>query len=468
MLFRHLKGNDKIRSGYVLGMIFSLCCIAPAEALSDDRFDRIEKALEAMQQKIETLSMENRQLRQQVDMLSGSKETIVKKSDTPDNKPTHNVAVKTTSIPDKTSVDTTATKLLFSNESAQHAADTGFDMRQFQERVRDLEAGQEEVISRLDSSVKVGGYASVEYYFTDEQNQNSSFRVRHFSLFFSKAIQDEWELFTEVEFEDAPFIEAAHANPANNTVATVQGKFLVEQMYVKYHPSVRWDLVTGRFLTPAGLWNVYHYYPYVPTQQRPFMVRVLYPQWSDGLQLRYALTPSFGLIDTHLYVANGAGNPGRLDRNVSKALGAKINFIPNLHSDVQIGASIYREKDNFNVIRTTYGTHLMARVNNLGLQTEFAHRQNSPLGALKFSDYSIYAQLTYDFDKWTVAGRYDWYNDNSLLVQSNRYRYTGAINYHFAHNVVGKIEYNRNKFDNPAIKDFHEVIAAISVAIGDF
>jgi len=349
-------------------------------------------------------------------------------------------------------------------EPVQEAADEAFNMDIFQERIRDLEAGHEEVTTRLDSGVKVGGYASVEYGLTDQQARNSGFRLHHFSLFFSKAIQKDWQLFSEVEFEDAPLIQA---NP-NNGTSTVQGKFLVEQMYIKYHPSVRWDVVAGRFLTPFGVWNIYHYAPYVPTQRRPLMIRSLFPVFSDGLQLRYAFNLGFGLINSQFYIANGAGNPGRRDMNVSKAVGGKINIAPYLLGDLNVGASIYRDKDNFNATGTTYGLHLVGHYHNAGIQAALAYRENKPLNAIRFKNVSTYTQLSYDVDRWTLAARYDWLNINSRLPLSNQYRYTGAVNYHFWHNVIGKVEYNYNRFDNPVIKNFQEVIFSLAVAIGDF
>lgn len=458
-----------------LGLCFIvgfLLFIAPSQALCDERIDRIEKTLKLMQQKIEALSLENRQLKEKVQVMEAASKQrghILQAATTPHpdsskvnttNHSTESLAVTATEVAAK-APPTTVKK----TESIDKLADEKFSMDTFQERIRELESSQEETISRLDSSVKVGGYASVEYGFTNDQARSSGFRVRNFSLFFSKAIQKNWQLFSELEFEDAPFIRS---NPNNNAISTVQGKFLVEQMYIKYHPSVRWDIVAGRYLTPFGIWNVYHYDPYVPTQRRPLMLRVLFPVYSDGVQFRYSFNPGLGLINSELYLANGTGNSGRFDRNVSKAIGGKINITPNFLTDMNFGASIFRDKDNLNVTRTTYGLHMLARYHDLALQAEFAHRVNNPLNALGYRDVSAYAQLSYDFDRWTVAARYDWLNVNSRLPLSNSYRYTGAVNYHFWHNVIGKIEYNRNRFDNPVIKDFQEVILSLAVAIGDF
>lgn len=338
---------------------------------------------------------------------------------------------------------------------------------ELKKRVENVEADGEETkynFGLLSKMVDVSGYADVEFRHTDEQGESDGFRVRHLSLFFTKDIQPEWKLFTEIEYEDAPLIESEHTT---DDADKVQGKVFVEQMYIEYHPSLTLDVRLGRFLTPAGIWNIYHYYPYVPTQTRPLMVRKVFPQVSDGVQVRKSFQLGGSMLDAHLYVANGAGNPGRLDRNEQKAVGARLNFSPDLLSGVSVGGSAYRERDNSDVVRTTLGAHLHVTFHDLELQGEYAWRDNDPETGAEFNDTGFYAQLAWDIGDWTLAARYDWYDPNDTSPEADMFRYTAALNYHFAHNVVGKAEYNRNEFDDPATADFNEVILAIVVAIGD-
>ena len=313
-------------------------------------------------------------------------------------------------------------------------------------------------LSRL---VDISGYADAEFYLTDNDSDNAHFRVRHLSLFFKKDIQKEWRFFSEIEYEDAPFIESEHTT---DDADTVQGKVLVEQMYIQYHPALAWNVRVGRFITPAGLWNIYHYPPYVPTQTRPLMVRRIFPQVSDGAQLMYSFAAGgSSVLDTHLYAANGAGNPGRIDRNEEKAWGARAHLQSGSHG---LGVSVYSEIDNSDIQRNAVGVHYLWDFSPFRLQTEYQYRQNSPDAGPDFIDRGFYAQLTYDIGKWTLAGRYDWYDPNGGEPQADIFRYTGAVNYHFAHNVVGKAEYNRNVFED-STDDYNEVILSIVVAIGD-
>jgi len=334
---------------------------------------------------------------------------------------------------------------------------------EIKKRMGEVETDGEETrhsLGLISKLVDVSGYADAEYILTGQPGESNHFRIRHLSLFFTKDIQKEWKLFTEIEFEDAPKIVS---NPASDTVSRSQGTVFVEQMYVEYHPSTSWDLRAGRYLTPAGIWSIYHYPPYVPTQTSPMLYKVIFPEVSDGLLLRKSFSVFDSALDTHLFVANGSGNSGAGDRNQNKAVGARVNL--GVISGLSFGASFYGEKDNQDIRRSSYGTHLLYGRGPFLLQSEFAIRHNNTSGGI--NDRSFYAQLSYDIKSWGLAARADWYDANDKVSRDAHYRYTGALNYHFAHNVVGKLEFDRNLFDDPAIKNYNEVIMAIVVAIGD-
>ncbi len=334
---------------------------------------------------------------------------------------------------------------------------------ELRQRVETIETDDEQMrhdLGTVSKMVDVSGYAAAEFYHTDQDGENDRFRVRYLSLFFTKEVQRDWKLFTEIEYEDAPRIES---NAASNTVKSSQGTIFVEQLYIEYHPSLDWDMRFGRVNTPAGIWSIYHYPPYVPFQTAPLFYRNIFPEVSDGLLLRNSFTVLDSALDTHLYAANGSGNPGSTDRNQNKGAGARVNL--GILNGLSMGASFYGEKDNQDIRRSSYGAHLLYSLAGMRLQTEFAFRHNNASGG--FNDRALYAQLSYDINSWEIAGRADWYDRNDKVSKDAHYRYTGALNYHFAHNVVGKAEYNRNEFDDPFIKDYNEVIMAIVVAIGD-
>lgn len=336
---------------------------------------------------------------------------------------------------------------------------------ELKDRIDSLEAEDEETrhgLGLLSNLVEVSGYADAEYAFTDREGEDSGFRVRHLSLFFTKDIQKEWKLFTEVEFEDAPRIESERAT---DDVKSSQGTIFVEQLYIEYHPKLSWDIRLGRFLTPAGIWSIYHYPPYVPTQTSPIIYKVIFPKVSDGVQLKNSFNLRDSALDTHLYIANGAGNPGALDRNEGKGIGARVNA--DLLTGLSAGLSYFGERDNEGILRMSYGAHVLFSRSALRLQAEYQTRSNEPDAASGFDDSGWYAQAEYDMSKWTLAARYDWYDPSSESSDDLWTRYTGAVNYRFAHNVIGKLEFNRNEFDDPSMDDYSQGILAIVVAIGD-
>jgi hypothetical protein len=335
--------------------------------------------------------------------------------------------------------------------------------KELENRLITVEAFKEEDESVTAELIKISGYADAEYYITEQEGENNKFRVRHFSIFFETNIEEKWKLFSEVEFEDAPFIESQHTT---DVAEVVQGKFYVEQVYTEYQGEV--DLRFGRFLTPAGIWSIYHYYPYVATQERPLHIRNIFPQVSDGIQLSKSLRLFDTTLDTHFFVANGSGNPGRTDRNENKGVGFRLNYSIDILSDCQFGASYYDETDNDDVKRNSYGLHTKMSYLNTELQAEYAIRNNDPPDADSYDNLGFYVQLAYDLANWTLAGRYDWYDSDNSVSGNDQLRYTGALNYHFAHNVVGKAEYNSNEFDSSTIKDYDEIILSIVVAMGGF
>jgi hypothetical protein len=354
-------------------------------------------------------------------------------------------------------------------EEATFSKEQAEALEEIKERVELVESETEETkFSILSGLVNVSGYADAEFHFTDDHEEQSRFRIHHLSLFFKKEIQDRWKFFSEVEYEDAPLMEGDDDTALPTDLVEGHGKIFVEQMYIEYRPIIELDVRFGRFLTPAGIWNIYHYPPYVPTQTRPLIVRSVFPQVSDGMQLWNTLTMGGAVLDTHLYVSNGSGNPGKTDFNENKAVGARVNFAPGILDGFDIGGSYYGEKSNSGDRRHSYGAHLRARYGNLTLQGEFAGRKNDMGdGAVDYDNMGAYGQLSYDVGKWTLAGRYDWYDADDSMDDDEIFRYTGAINYHFAHNVVGKLEYDYNEFEDPLMENFHEVIAAIVIAIGD-
>ena len=336
--------------------------------------------------------------------------------------------------------------------------------KMLKEELENIRIDEEEHWFRLSNLLKISAFASTEYSLTDQEGVNHKFRLKELAMFFRKKI-DKWSLNAELEFENGPFIES---KDSSDVLDTAQGQIYLEESYIKYEPTIDLSLSFGRFQTPSGLWTIFHHNPFQPTQRGPIHVDdvKMFPHVSDGIQVRKSLNLFDSILDTHLYVANGTGNPGLTDRNDDKAIGARLNYFIDVLTGLQVGTSYYREKDNDNVSKNNFGFHIKLDYSSFELQTEYVMRHNDPDNTTEFYDLGAYAQLLYDLKNWTFAVRYDWYDSNDSTSRTDQHRYTGALNYHFIPGVIGKVEYHRNEFNNPIIEDYNEVIFSILFAVG--
>lgn len=362
-------------------------------------------------------------------------------------------------VPQSSRADESTDNLIKDVELLKH------ENRELKERVKNLEVKDEQDSFVGKKLVDLNGYADVEYDYSNQPGVSDHFRIRHLSLFFSQKVQNEWDLFSEIEWEDAPLIKA---DPATNTVAKAQGQFLMEQMYIQYRSGPEFDVSAGRLLTPAGIWLIYHYPPFIPTQERPLHIRQIFPQYSDGIMVRRSFNLLNALVDTNFYVANGQDGSGSTDPSASKAVGLRLNAATDLlDNKLDFGGSYLSDEDTAGTYQNSYGLHLKLDHQAFGLQSEYATRQNMPPGADTYWNTGLYAQGTYDINKWTLAARWDWYNSNSLIPQNDHYVYTGAVNYHFAHNVICKAELHRHEFNNPLSTNYYLGIVSVALALGD-
>ncbi|MBI3582083.1 MAG: porin [Nitrospinae bacterium] len=338
------------------------------------------------------------------------------------------------------------------------------------ERVKTIEVKDEEDSYSEKKRVNISGYADVEYDYSSVSSNPDHFRVRHLSLFFSQDVQKQWKLFSELEFEDAPLY--------NST--TTQGQILLEQMYIQYKPSAEFEVSAGRVLTPAGLWLIYHYPPYVETQQRPLHIRKIFPQYSDGLEVRRSFALGQSMLDVQAYVTNGTGNPGVNDADSTKGIGVRLNLSADLQKGkLEVGASYLSPDDTTHIYQNSYGLHLKATSGPLRLQSEYAARQSmNPNFANAYWDTGFYVQGAFDIKKWTLVARWDQYNGDGIYngdgtlnltnpVISDHRVYTAAVNYHLFHNVLTRFELHRHEFANPSQPNYYLGIASVILSLGD-
>ncbi|MBI4745864.1 MAG: hypothetical protein HY786_04820, partial [Deltaproteobacteria bacterium] len=311
----------------------------------------------------------------------------------------------------------------------------------------------DELEQKIDNFIDIGGYMDMEYIASDKSNFKDGFRVHHFSLLIKKQVAEGWSIFSELEFEDAPYFEDVKK----------EGKIFVENMYGDAEITDYLTFRFGRYLAPAGIWNIDHYPPFVPTQERPQHIRKIFPQYVDGVQFFGGMNSGALSYNYSLYTGNGFSEAGSGDSNESKDVGARIVFKLPYLTDLEAGVSGYtgKDKDKDDTEREAYGGDLKFSINSLKIQGEYA-AAGLKKGSAKYYRTGWYTQFIYDIGSSSFIYRYDWYEEDSRKSETTVNVF--AYNYHFTPEIVGKLEYHL--FDEPA-EDYYKAIGSIAIYFGN-
>jgi len=320
-------------------------------------------------------------------------------------------------------------------------------------------------------SMTISGYTDVEYSYADLAHYSPGFRLHHFSLFFEKVLSEKWHFFSEIEYEDAPLYDANAQNqpPSSGALGQVvdeaNGRIFLEALSIDYLLGNKYNLRVGRFFTPAGIWSIDHYPPFVPTQRLPAHIRKIFPQVVDGAQLRASKLYKNVFIDYTLYFGNGEGNTGKGDANATKAIGAKIDVAPPWWDISEVGGSLYRDTTNDKTDKEVFGLHARFKRKPFRIQGEYANGQYKPLNGGVYHRRGYYGQFLYDVNLWTFGYRYDYYDPDDS-PQATAARNSLIVNYHFNKDIVLKLEQHYVDFQDAAVEDFTETIASMAVYLG--
>lgn len=314
------------------------------------------------------------------------------------------------------------------------------------------------------SQLKISGYADVEYRSSSKPGDEPGFRLHHFSLFFKKNINEEWRFFSEIEYEDAPSInfENDHTNCFD-----CSGSILVEAMNIDYLWKPQGSFRFGRFFTPAGIWSIDHYPPFVPTQERPLHIRKIFPQLVDGIMVfgRASLGNTF--LTYNLFTGNGEGNPGHEDLNSDKATGLKVSFnIPAL-DHTEFGATGYQDTLNDDTEKSVAGIHTKLEVAGLTFQAEYANGEFTPLIGQKYDSTGYYGQLDYQLSNFLLGFRYDYFEKNSTIVNDSNTRQSLFFNYRVDKDIVFKLEHHNTEPEDSTLESTDLTVASVAIYLGD-
>lgn len=136
------------------------------------------------------------------------------------------------------------------------------------------------------SNFKLGGYSSVSL--MSPSRGSTDLNLNEVSLLLSWDNESRLKFFGELELErPLSWNENKKFDEKNSYLD-------LERLYLDYSFSDKLNLRGGRFLTPAGRWNLLHAPPLVWTGSRPLATRYLFPNGMNGVMLH-------GSVPTNLF-----------------------------------------------------------------------------------------------------------------------------------------------------------------------
>ncbi|HQS37721.1 MAG TPA: hypothetical protein PK571_05725 [Methylotenera sp.] len=132
------------------------------------------------------------------------------------------------------------------------------------------------------SNFKLGGYSSASV--VAPRNGSTDFNLNEISLLLSWENDGRFKFFGELE------LERPISWNENKRFDSKNSYLDLERLYLDYNHSDKLNIRSGRFLTPAGRWNLLHAPPLVWTATRPLATSYLFPNGINGLMM-FGATP---------------------------------------------------------------------------------------------------------------------------------------------------------------------------------
>ncbi|HEY0561839.1 MAG TPA: hypothetical protein VGD04_00795 [Methylophilus sp.] len=207
-------------------------------------------------------------------------------------------------------------------------------------------------ISVLDG-FKLGGYSSAGIVLPRDASAQAA--VNELSLILTWQTDSRWQFFGELELEDPLQLNAAQG-------LTTRDAYLdLERFYVDYNLSEKINLRAGRFLNPAGRWNLIHAPPLVWTSTRPLVSDLLFPNSINGLMLYGSVPVQDYAFEYTLFAETLKDQIRDEDETIYKdVFGARFT----LNAPINIGLSLasYQEdhalSPNYRLVGLDFVTHI--------------------------------------------------------------------------------------------------------------
>jgi hypothetical protein len=251
------------------------------------------------------------------------------------------------------------------------------------------------VIAQSDQKFQLYGFAdvSVTKYFPKEESFVRSvykmdellmFNFDHLNIYGDFRPNDRLRFLTELSFQDKPVyfkdqaamimripgmesetvLTEAKTSDTNQTMKGIVkyewGSFSVERAIASVGINRYWNWSFGKFITPAGIWNVDHGSPVIMTINQPsqYTFREMYPKSQLGIMENGTFIMKDVDLSYSAYLSSGRGNPS-IRKYADLAVGGQLRLGLPLLNECNIGISGYTGVQSA-VVRTLYMDFNMA------------------------------------------------------------------------------------------------------------
>lgn len=292
--------------------------------------------------------------------------------------------------------------------------------------------------------LRIGGYADLNFY--DVSGSPTTYNVHDLSLFITKDLGTNWQLFTEIDT----------SNPVNSAgkQTSDDAELDIERLYADYHANQFMTFRFGKYLTPVGEWNLVHADPLTWTVSRPLSTSAAFARHATGAMMFGTLTMKDNDLDYWVFADDSKDlNIGRdqdnaytnfgtdetLQNNFRQAIGGRVLY-HLLGDTLNIGASALnyelespREKYLLTGIDFSWSSRYVSLTSE-GIYRSSTSSQPDERGG--FLQAEVPVPL---LSRLYLIGRYERYR-SSTPAQTTTIR-TEAINYRPIEGVVLKLEY---------------------------
>lgn len=278
-------------------------------------------------------------------------------------------------------------------EEKAKAAPTAEQYAALEARLAALEAAQEEAelaamtegeaeAAARQDPLKVYGFMDmgIQRLWTDERSIISgffeanawTFAMGNIDLYFDANPHPDWRALAEVRFTNAPRgrinnfgglagefeREDTQQFDPNSTVVNAPmwlGGVVIEQAWIEWKRHPTFQVRTGNFFTPFGIWNVDHGQPTLISSFLPqFMLQNYFPIRQTGVQVLGSTFLQDWELGYRAWITNGREDATNLDFNDDKAVGTRL-FLSNEAGKVRslIGGSVHHGRVADKVVNIT-------------------------------------------------------------------------------------------------------------------